>query len=85
MKFFAPLALLVAVAAATGTTTSKAPVPTSTGSAQCCQNVQNSSKVSSVTKGLIYALLGINVSNLNIPIGTGCAPIAILGGVSWYV
>jgi hypothetical protein len=85
MKFFAPLALLVAVAAATGTTTSKAPVPTATGSAQCCQNVKNSSQVSSVTKAVILALLGINVSNLNIPIGTGCAPISVLGGVSWYV
>jgi hypothetical protein len=57
----------------------------SSSGAQCCQNVENSSQVDSVTKGLIFALLGINISDLNIPIGTGCTPVAILGGVSWYV
>jgi hypothetical protein len=81
MKFFAPLLALAAVAVA---------VPTggtgpTTGTQQCCQNVTNSSKLDSVTKGLIKALLGVDVSNLNIPIGTGCTPIAILGGVQWSV
>jgi hypothetical protein len=80
MQFFAPLVLVAATVAAIPTGTSP-----STGSAQCCQNVKNSSQVGSLTQGLIFALLGINVSNLNIPIGTGCTPIAILGGVSWYV
>jgi hypothetical protein len=80
MKFFAPLFALAAVAAAipTGTTLS-------TGTAQCCQNVENSSSVSSATKGLIFTLLGLDISDLNVPIGTGCAPLSILGGVSWYV
>jgi hypothetical protein len=80
MKFFAPLFALAAVAIAipTGTTPS-------TGTAQCCQNVENSSSVSSTTKGLIFALLGIDISGLNVPIGTGCAPLSVLGGVSWYV
>jgi hypothetical protein len=53
--------------------------------AQCCQNVQNSSTVDSVTKGIIFTLLGIDISNLNVPIGTGCAPLVVGGGVSWYV
>jgi hypothetical protein len=51
--------------------------------AQCCRNVENSSKVDSLTAGLIKGLLGIDISGLNVPIGTGCTPIAILGGVSW--
>jgi hypothetical protein len=79
MQFFAPLLALVAVATAipTGTTPS--------GGAQCCQNVENSSSASSATKALVKTALGIDISDLNVPIGTGCAPIAILGGVSWYV
>jgi hypothetical protein len=79
MQFFAPLLALAAVATAIPTGTSP-----STG-AQCCQNVENSSSVSSVTAGLVKALLGVDVSTLNVPIGTGCTPIAVLGGVSWYV
>jgi hypothetical protein len=56
-----------------------------TSGAQCCQNVKNSSSVDTVTAGIIKALLGIDVSALNVPIGTGCTPVAILGGVSWYL
>jgi hypothetical protein len=56
--------------------------PAPTGGAQCCQNVQNSSSVSSAVAGIIKGLLGINISGLNIPIGTGCVPVGILGGVS---
>jgi hypothetical protein len=77
MQFFAPLLALAAVATA---------IPTGTGSssgAQCCQNVKNSSEVDTLTAGLIKTLLGIDVSALNVPIGTGCTPIAVLGGVSW--
>jgi hypothetical protein len=57
-------------------------VPPPSGGAQCCQNVQNSSNVSSDVLGIITGLLGLNLSGLNIPIGTGCAPLSILGGVS---
>jgi hypothetical protein len=53
-----------------------------TGGAQCCQNVENSSSLDSVTKGLLGPLLSVVLSGLNIPIGTGCTPIAIAGGVS---
>jgi hypothetical protein len=56
--------------------------PAPTGGAQCCQNVKNSSDVSSGVIGIIKGLLGVDVSDLNIPIGTGCTPVAILGGVS---
>jgi hypothetical protein len=55
----------------------------STSGAQCCQNVKNSSEVDSFTAGLIKELLGIDISALNVPIGTGCTPVAVLGGVSW--
>jgi hypothetical protein len=51
-----------------------------TSSPQCCQTVKNSSDP--VTAALVKALLGLDVSGLNIPIGTGCAPFAIGGGVS---
>jgi hypothetical protein len=74
--FVTALALVGAVSA----------VPTggsgSTGGAQCCQNVKNSSQLDSVTKGLLAGLLGIDISALNVPIGTGCTPISVLGGVS---
>jgi hypothetical protein len=53
----------------------------STG-AQCCQNVQNSSQLDSKTAGILGGLLGVVVSGLNVPIGTGCTPISVLGGVS---
>jgi hypothetical protein len=54
----------------------------STGGAQCCQNVQNSSQLDAITKGILGGLLGVVVSGLNVPIGTGCTPISVLGGVS---
>jgi hypothetical protein len=76
-KTFVTLALAAGVLA---NPTWSAPKPT--GGAQCCQNVKNSSQVDSVTKGLLKTLLGIDISALNVPIGTGCAPISVLGGVS---
>jgi hypothetical protein len=59
--------------------------PPTTSAPQCCQNVQNWSAVDSITKGIIAGLLGVDVSDLNVPIGTGCTPVAVLGGVGWYV
>jgi hypothetical protein len=52
-----------------------------TGSPQCCQSVKNSSDP--VVAALVFALLGINLSGLNIPIGQGCSGISVVGGVSW--
>jgi hypothetical protein len=76
--FVATLALVGAVSAAP---TGGSGGSTSSG-AQCCQNVQNSSQLDSATKGLLGGLLGVIVSGLNVPIGTGCTPISVLGGVS---
>jgi hypothetical protein len=52
-----------------------------TASPQCCQTVKNSSDP--VVAALVKALLGIDVSGLNVPIGQGCAPLSVAGGVSW--
>jgi hypothetical protein len=52
-----------------------------TSSPQCCQTVKNSSDP--VVAALVFALLGIDVSGLNIPIGQGCSGISVVGGVSW--
>jgi hypothetical protein len=54
----------------------------STSGAQCCQWVGNASDVDSKDAGILAGLLGIAVSALNVPIGTGCTPIAVGGGVS---
>jgi hypothetical protein len=71
-KTFVTALVLVGAVSATGSTT---------GSAQCCQNVQNSSKLDSATKSLLGPLISVVLSGLNIPIGTGCTPIAVAGGV----
>ncbi|KAJ7190594.1 hypothetical protein B0H12DRAFT_1137830 [Mycena haematopus] len=43
---------------------------------QCCSSVQSST--SSVVSELA-ALLGIDLTGLNIPVGLGCSPITIIG------
>jgi hypothetical protein len=53
----------------------------STASPQCCQWVENSSTPG--VAALVKALIGVDVSGLNIPIGTGCSGIAVAGGVQW--
>jgi hypothetical protein len=52
-----------------------------TGTTQCCQWVENSNTPG--VAALVKALIGVNVSGLNIPIGTGCSAIAVAGGVQW--
>ncbi|KAF7342281.1 Hydrophobin 2 [Mycena venus] len=47
--------------------------PTST---QCCSSVQSSS---STAVGLVAALLGLDLSGLNVPIGLSCSPITVIG------
>jgi hypothetical protein len=54
----------------------------STSGAQCCQWVGNSSQLDAKDAGILAGLLGVVVSGLNVPIGTGCTPISVLGGVS---
>jgi hypothetical protein len=75
--FITALALVGAVSAAPTWGSGGSPTP----SQQCCQNVQNSSTLSSEEQGVIAGLLGIAVGALNVPIGTGCTPIDVLGGV----
>jgi hypothetical protein len=80
-KLFALAAVATAVVAA--------PAPwdggsggSTTATPQCCQSVENSSDP--VTAALVKSLIGVDVSGLNIPIGTGCSAIAVAGGVEWY-
>jgi hypothetical protein len=51
-----------------------------TSTPQCCQSVENSSNP--LVASLVKALIGIDVSGLNIPIGQGCSGISVVGGVS---
>jgi hypothetical protein len=53
----------------------------STSTPLCCQDVQNSSDPG--VASLIKSLVGVDVSGLNVPIGTGCSGIAVAGGVEW--
>jgi hypothetical protein len=67
------------------TLTLAAPAPnggsgSTTGSPQCCQWVENSSNPD--VAALVKALIGVDVSGLNIPIGQGCSGISVVGGVS---
>jgi hypothetical protein len=54
----------------------------STGPAQCCQNIGNKDAPG---VSALLGLLGVVVSDLGIPIGTGCTPlnIDVGGGVNW--
>jgi hypothetical protein len=75
--FVATLALVSAVSAL--------PSPnggSTTAGPQCCQNVTNASDLDAKDAGILAGLLGVVVSGLNVPIGTGCTPVDILGGVS---
>ncbi|KAJ7075302.1 fungal hydrophobin [Mycena belliarum] len=65
--------VLVTLAAAVPTTT---PPVTPPSSAQCCSSVQSSS---SSAVSVVAALLGLDLSGLNVPIGLGCSPITVIG------
>jgi hypothetical protein len=84
-KTFITLACAVSALAAPTWGSSGGSGSGSSSGAQCCQNVTNSNSLDSWTAGILAGLLGVVVSDLNVPIGTGCTPIDILGGVSWYV
>jgi hypothetical protein len=61
------------LAAAIPTTT---PPVTPPSSPQCCSSVQSSS---STAVSAVAALLGLDLSGLNVPIGLGCSPITLIG------
>jgi hypothetical protein len=54
-----------------------------TGTPQCCQSIWNAPYDPAVSS-LVSKLIGVDVSTLNVPIGTGCSGIAVAGGVEWY-
>ncbi|KAJ7128603.1 hypothetical protein C8R44DRAFT_732929 [Mycena epipterygia] len=65
--------VLITLAAAIPWTTPPVTPPTSN---QCCTSVQSSSS-SSVSS--VAALLGLDLSGLNVPVGLGCSPITVIG------
>ncbi|KAJ7469620.1 fungal hydrophobin [Mycena latifolia] len=65
--------VLITLAAAIPTTT---PPVTAPSSNQCCSSVQSSS---SSAVSAVAALLGLDLSGLNVPIGLGCSPITVIG------
>ncbi|KAJ7128330.1 hypothetical protein C8R44DRAFT_873058 [Mycena epipterygia] len=65
--------VLITLAAAMPWTT---PPVTSPTSSQCCSSVQSSS---SSSVAAVAALLGLDLSGLNVPVGLGCSPITVIG------
>ncbi|KAF7342266.1 Hydrophobin 2 [Mycena venus] len=65
--------VLITLAAATPTSTPPVTTPTSN---QCCSSVQSSS---SSAVSAVAALLGLDLSGLNVPIGLSCSPITVIG------
>ncbi|KAJ7931012.1 fungal hydrophobin [Mycena leptocephala] len=65
--------VLITLAAAIPTTT---PPVTPPSSPQCCNSVQSSS---SSSVAAVAALLGLDLSGLNVPVGLGCSPITVVG------
>ncbi|KAJ7710521.1 hypothetical protein B0H17DRAFT_1027216 [Mycena rosella] len=66
------------LAAAIPTTTPPVTPPTSN---QCCSSVQSSS---SSSVAAVAALLGLDLSGLDVPVGLGCSPITVIGN-NWWV
>ncbi|KAJ7710573.1 hypothetical protein B0H17DRAFT_3245 [Mycena rosella] len=64
---------LITLAAAIPTTTPPVTPPTSN---QCCSSVQSSS---SSAVSAVAALLGLDLSGLDVPVGLGCSPITVIG------
>ncbi|KAJ7501916.1 POH2 hydrophobin [Mycena galericulata] len=65
--------VLVTLAAAIPNQTPPVTPPTSD---QCCSSVQSSSSTAAST---VAALLGLDLSGLNVPVGLSCSPITVIG------
>ncbi|KAJ7128556.1 hypothetical protein C8R44DRAFT_850958 [Mycena epipterygia] len=65
--------VFITLAAANPWTTPPVTPPTSN---QCCSSVQSSS---SSDVSAIAALLGLDLSGLNVPVGLSCSPITVIG------
>ncbi|KAJ7301199.1 fungal hydrophobin [Mycena albidolilacea] len=67
--------VLITLAAATPTGTPPPPV-TTPSSPQCCASVVSST---SAAASAVAALIGLDLSGLNVPIGLSCSPITVVG------
>ncbi|KAJ7238289.1 hypothetical protein B0H12DRAFT_1237965 [Mycena haematopus] len=67
------VSVLVTLAAAIPNTVPPVTPPTSN---QCCSSVQNSD---SSAVSAVAALLGLDLSGLNVPVGLSCSPITVIG------
>ncbi|KAJ7659092.1 fungal hydrophobin [Mycena polygramma] len=67
--------VLITLAAAIPTGTPPPPV-TPPSSPQCCSSVESSS---SSAVSAVAALLGLDLTGLNVPIGLSCSPITVIG------
>ncbi|KAJ7234499.1 hypothetical protein B0H12DRAFT_1239023 [Mycena haematopus] len=67
------VSVLITLAAAIPWTTPPVTPPTSN---QCCSSVQSSSSSSVST---VASLLGLDLSDLDVPIGLSCSPITVIG------
>ncbi|KAJ7457513.1 hydrophobin 2 [Mycena galericulata] len=65
--------VLITLAAAAPWTTPPVTPPTSN---QCCSSVQSSSSTAAST---VAALLGLDLTGLNVPVGLSCSPITVIG------
>ncbi|KAJ7340627.1 POH2 hydrophobin [Mycena albidolilacea] len=65
--------VLITLAAAMPTSTPPVTPPTSP---QCCSSVQSSN---SNAASAVAALLGLDLTGLNVPVGLGCSPITVIG------
>ncbi|KAJ7076585.1 fungal hydrophobin [Mycena belliarum] len=73
---FSKLSVVVTTVLITLAAAVPAPNTTPPTSVQCCSSVQSSS---STAVSAIAALLGLDLSGLNVPIGLGCSPITVIG------
>ncbi|KAF7290438.1 Hydrophobin 2 [Mycena chlorophos] len=71
-KVFAIFALATVAVAVPNST----PTVTPPDSVQCCDSVVSST---STVASLVAALVGLDLSGLNVPIGLSCSPITIVG------
>ncbi|KAJ7491728.1 hydrophobin 2 [Mycena galericulata] len=65
--------VLITLAAAAPWTTPPVTPPTSN---QCCSSVQSSS---STAASAVAAILGLDLSGLDVPVGLSCSPITVIG------
>ncbi|KAJ7841874.1 fungal hydrophobin [Mycena olivaceomarginata] len=67
--------LLITLAAATPTGTPPPPV-TTPSSPQCCDSVVSST---STAASAVAALIGLDLTGLDVPVGLSCSPITVVG------